>query len=154
MKQNSGDKRCVAVVVGMLLKEDPKLFEAWCNHPAPYSELEMSRYLFDHGYFSGLGINREYFYDIIDVSDSSEPNDVIFRRKFDLTPDTVIDMSFQLKDYPAVFIVDSGDGETHAIFWDNRAQMIFDPNPLTQNGRDLNSYLIISYFPIFNLGVK
>lgn len=156
MKQNSGDKRCVAVVVGMVLKEDPKLFESWCNHPAPYSEIEMARYLFDRGYFTGLALNRDYFYNVIDVSDSNEPNDVLFVPKFELNAETTIDMSFKLKDFPAIFIVesDSEGMETHAIFWDNKALCILDPNPMTKNGRDLSSYRIVSYFPIFNIGAK
>jgi len=150
MKQNSGDKRCVAIVTALATKRPVKDFEDWCNHKPPYSELEMATFLFMNGLACNLGLGKDYFYSEIDVSDS-EGKEILLSPKFELTAEHEVTISFKIKDIPAIFIVESGSDETHALYWDG--EMLYDPNPMTPNGRPFSSYKILKYFPIIKVGV-
>ena len=154
MKQNSNDNRCVAIVVAMATGTDPKQFEDWCNHEPPYSELEMAQFLALNNCSAVLGLGEDYFYNKIDVTDSETPiekrPEIMYSRKEDFGPESIIDLSFQVKDVPAILVVKAKDPtKTHVVYWNG--QYIMDPNPMTPEGRDFASYHILKYFPIFKM---
>lgn len=154
MKQNSGDNRCVAIVAALATNTPVQEFEKFANHEPPYNEYELAHFLFQKGFACNLGFGPEFFQEqSIDVGDSENPEDKMYISKYDLTPDTVMDLRFQVKDYPAFLVVkpegkDAG-GIDHVIYWDG--EMIHDPNPMTPNGRPFMSYKILKYFPIIKL---
>lgn len=148
MKQNSGDNRCIAIVTAMATNQPPELFEKWCNHKPPYSEIEMAQYLALNGYAINFGLDENYFYKKINVADSLNKEDELVFQNFYLSPEHTFTLTFQLKDFPAIFIV-KGKYGTHAIYWDK--EKVYDPDPNTPDGRDLNSYHILKYFPIFTI---
>lgn len=151
MKQNSGDSRCVAIVAALATGTDPKLFEKRFKHKPPFSELEFATYLFERGLACNLGFGPDYFREELSVGDSENPDDKLYIPKADLTPETVMNLQFKVKDLPAMLIVESGNGHDkgHMIYWDT--QQIFDPNPMSRNGRPFSDYKILKYFPIINL---
>jgi len=150
MKQALGDNRCLAIVAAMITKTAPREFEMYCDHKPPYSEFEFAQFLFTKGMSCSMGIRGEEFYSLIDVTDSESKNPPEFLKqlKETLNKDTKVTISFTLGTYPAVFSVRSEGNpkDTHAIFWDG--EKVHDPNPLVLDGRRLDEYEILSYFPI------
>lgn len=128
MKQNDFIS-CVACVAAMATNTTVEDFEKFMGKHGPYSDFEFEKYLMPHGYSMGFG-----------ASVVVEDGEVVVR--------------FSVNDFPAYVIVESerlNDIE-HAVYWDGKK--IIDPNPESKDGRSLESYKIISWFPIINHNEK
>lgn len=151
IKQNSGDNKCVAVCAAMAFDSTVEAFQILTDGKPPFTELDFCRYAFREGYICGVGIGEEQFCTAIDVTDSSSivRPEIIYNQN-EVTLDTKVKIEFKLKDFPALVIVKSEDGlSEHAIYWDGK--QVWDPNPMVQNGRDLNKYKILTWYPIIKL---
>jgi len=128
LKQNSGDKRCLAIVAAMAFNTTPEDFELFCLHEPPYSEWEFAHYAFKKQAICGFGF---------DIQQQKDFND-----NFNMT------VTINLKEIPCFIAVESEAGEPmgHAIYWDTK--QVWDPNPMTPNGRSLDSYKIKRIYPI------
>lgn len=149
MKQNSGDRKCIAVCAAMAFDSTIKEFEDFINEGAPYSELDFARFALMKNKICGMGINEQYFHQFIHVDDS-EGEEIIETQK-PIDGNTIITIKFQIKDYPALIIVKSENDETleHAVYWDG--SQIWDPNPNVRNGRPFSEYQILRIYPIFSI---
>ncbi len=153
-KQNSGDKSCVAVVAAMAFGGRPKDFTKTVKHEPPYSDLEFSRYALSRGASCVFGVTSKNFFEALNVSDSVSEGEEFITKEADpekVGGNTICRFEFRLQDFEAYIVVEgelNGESE-HAIYWDGK--QIWDPNPMTKNGRPLGSYKIKRYYPIFKL---
>lgn len=147
---NSGSNMCVAVTAAMAFDSTPEKFMLFTDGVPPYSDLDFVRYALKEGYICGFGIPRDAFVKKIDVGDSGDKFDTLEVQR-ELTPESVIEIKFKLKDYPAYIVVEGANGSEmeHAIYWDGN--QVFDPDPMIENGRPLSEYKILRYFPIMKL---
>lgn len=131
---------CVTCVAAMATRTHPDLFVKFVQalHPdqeikPPYSDIDLQKYLLEFGMIIGIGAGT--------VSRDNEGT-------------LVGEASFDVKDYPAYVSVKSerDDKYEHALYWDG--SKLWDPNPLSQNGRDPLSYSIVGWWPIIDLRLK
>lgn len=149
LKQNSGDKACVAVVAAMAFETSVAHFKHVIQKEPPYTDLDFMKYAFENNSIMGFGISEQFFIKEIDVTDSeSKVKPEILGVKRDVHPETIVSIKFQLKDFPAYVVVKAelNDELEHAVYWDGNT--VWDPNPTSKNNRPLSDYFILRWYPI------
>ena len=135
LKQLPGSVNCYAVAAAMAINISVEEVESeLLPSIAPYSDIEIYKLMLNNGYYVGC---------IIEIKEEN--------RKV-LEPTDNIGFYCQLKNQEAFLVVESETKpkpNTHTLYWDGK--QIYDPNPLTENGRPLNSYKVINVLPINKL---
>lgn len=130
MKQIRGSKNCVVVVASMATGLPIDDFESSmkANPDGSYTDYDFAFYMINRGYVIGVGSFKPQQY--ANFNDNKE-----------------IIVSFKINDYPAYVVVESETGnDTHVIYWNK--EKVYDPNPDVEDGRPLDDYKIISWYPI------
>src|SRR5690554_3997307 len=123
LKQNSGDKTCLAIVSAMATGTLPnEFYDSFPEIRPPYNMAHVAEYFKKHDLITGIG------FPVLEVQGSD------------------VSSVFSLSKIPAIIIVKRTEQEDHAIYWDG--EKVFDPDPLTKNGRPLNSYDVKFVFTI------
>ena len=132
--KQSDRSSCVACVAAMASRTFPEVFVQFVKklHPEkevkpPYSDIDLQRFLLEFNLIIGIGAGA--------VTRDEE--------------DTLVgEAAFNVKDYPAYVSVKSERDEQyeHALYWDG--SKIWDPNPVSVDGRDPLSYSIVGWWPI------
>jgi len=132
MKQVFGDKKCVACVGAMATNSSVEEFEKFVGKKAPFSDIDLYKYLLSKGYLLGYGMENK------DEIILNEKMKIQIEWKMEGTPCYILVVSETQKETP------------HAIYWDGAR--VFDPNPKTKDGRELCSYKILFVYPISKIG--
>jgi len=131
---------CVACVAAMATGTSPETFVAYVKaiHPGedvkpPYSDIDLQKYLLQFDTIIGVGAGTV-----------SKDND----------GELFGEASFNIKEYPAYVSVKSERDEQyeHALYWDG--SQLWDPNPMSADGRDPLSYQIVGWWPVIELKHK
>lgn len=130
MKQREGSSDCYAIVACMITKQPLSKFK-WLYGTPPYLDPQFFHFLLLNGWMVGLGyeVAIEKKYVTIESSDS-------------------FTFDWELEGNKAAIITQSETkpDARHVIYWDG--EKIWDPNPQTPDGRDLNSYQVDTIWPI------
>lgn len=127
LKQKPGSHNCVAVVAAMATGCLPEDFERRIkNHGPPYCDMELFVFLWELGYGLVFGYSE---------IQSLNPRHQTLKCEIDL------------EDFQAYLAVKSDINPelTHAILWNG--EQIFDPSPLSENGRSIDSYEVLKLYP-------
>lgn len=137
IKQLRGDKKCVAAVAAMICGTSIQHFVKVMGeghsekYGGGYCPEEISDYLsMHHKTFGYMGFDR---------------TDIDFKRK-------KATCQFDLLRYNAYVVVKSMrfTDVIHAVFWDRDIQMIRDPNPFLPARTKLNTYRVLTWYPVYN----
>lgn len=132
LKQLPGSINCYSVCMAMALGKSVEEIESKLLPAiAPYSDQDMYRLMIQYGYSVG------FIFSNIPYSKLFNEDNVGFQ--------------FRIKDIEAFIAVESETikNGSHAIYWRNNK--VYDPNPNTENGRDISSYRITEILPVWEM---
>jgi len=135
VKQGPDSTDCLAVVAAMITKKPLSDFKSQYKPDSTgcYSEKQLCDYLLHNGWgrVMGVGFHPENY------KIAGKNPKMLAEIKIKGQPAYVVVKSERLKE------------GLHAIYWDGKC--VYDPNPLTKDGRKLSTYKILSWFPIQKL---
>lgn len=132
IKQEPGSDYCVARVAAMATGTTLDQFRKIMGDKGPYSDWHFSAYCMLHGFVVGVGAGWN-------------PDNPLDPARY------AMNISLDLELFPAYVVVQSETrpGAEHAVYWNTK--WVLDPNPTVDRPRELDSYRVVSVFPIQRL---